>query len=273
MLSSAPVVDPSDYGDEDLFNTMRHLAGFLRANTTGADPDFIASYEIRMKDVFLRLAPAIGVTFDAGSTSVEMNSLVASRLSAKDRDSLARASVEQCVRNALAVAREAGHLHRSRLRGNGVVAQLFRASGGVPKAPVSDVTVERRGIVGDGQAHRQFHGRPFQALSLFSEELVAQLRHEGHPIVAGGVGENITTRGIDWNLLQPGVQLRVGTVIAEIACFADPCSQIAHNFIGRKFNRIDEDRHPGFGRRYAWVLEPGVIRVGDGIVIGDEEQR
>ena len=177
-------------------------------------------------------------------------------------------AVVQFVREGIAIVREAGHAHRSGVHASGTVAHLFRAEGGVPKTPVDEVSVGIRGIVGDGQTHRQHHGRPFQALSLFSVELVEDLRREGHPIVPGGVGENISTRGLDWDALQPGVQLRVGTVIAEVSCFADPCSQIAHSFAGRDFNRIDEDRIPGSGRRYAWVLEPGEIRVGDAIVIG-----
>ena len=270
MLSLAPVADPSGYGDQDLFNTLRHVSGFLRANTSGADPGFVGPFHVRLTDALRRLAPAIGVhLFDDADVDAEhMNALVAQRLSAKDGAGLARAAVEQFVREGIAIAREAGHIHRSGLRASGNVAHLFRADGGVPKTAVDEVNVAIRGIVGDGQAHRQHHGRPFQALSLFSVELVDELRREGHPITPGGVGENISTRGLDWDALQPGVQLRVGTVVAEVSCFADPCSQIAHNFTRRDFNRIDEERIPGSGRRYAWVLEPGEIRVGDAIVVG-----
>ena len=268
MLSLAPVADPSGYGDQDLFNTMRHVSGFLRTNTAGAAPAFVAPFESRLADAFRRLAPAIGVGLPDDADADQMNALMTQRLSAEDGAGVARTAVEQFVRDGIAIAREAGHAHRSGVRASGTVARLFRADGGVPKTPVDEVSVGVRGIVGDGQAHRQHHGRPFQALSLFSVELVEELRREGHPIVAGGVGENITTCGLDWEALQPGVQVRIGTVVAEVSCFADPCSQIAHNFTGRDFNRIDEARIPGSGRRYAWVLEPGEIRVGDAISIG-----
>lgn len=270
MLSLAPVADPSGYGDQDLFNTLRHVSGFLRANTSGADPGFVGPFDARLVDAFRRLGPSVGAHLfaDDDADAEHMNALVAQRLSAKNGAGLARAAIEQFVREGIAIAREAGHIHRSGLRASGNVAHLFRADGGVPKTAVAQVSVGIRGIVGDGQAHRQHHGRPFQALSLFSTELVEELRREGHPIAPGGVGENISTRGLDWDALQPGVQVRVGTVIAEVSCFADPCSQIAHNFAGRDFNRIDEDRIPGSGRRYAWVLEPGEIRIGDAIVIG-----
>ncbi len=268
MLSLAPVADPSGYGDQDLFNTMRHVSGFLRGYTSGADASFLAPFDARLAEAFRRLAPSVGAHLPEDPTTEEMNALLTQRLSAKDGAGVARAAVEQFVRDGIAIAREAGHAHRSGVRASGSVTHLFRAHGGVPKTPVDEVSVGVRGIAGDAQAHRQHHGRPFQALSLFSVELVEELRREGHPIVAGGVGENITTTGLDWEALQPGVQVRIGTVIAEVSCFADPCSQIAHNFTGRDFNRIDEERIPGSGRRYAWVLEPGEIRVGDAISIG-----
>lgn len=268
MLSLAPIADPSGYGDQDLLNTLLHVSGFLRANTSGADPGFVVPFHVRLTDALRCLAPAVGAHLPDDADAEQMNALVAQRLSAKDGSGLARAAVEEYVREGIAIAREAGHAHRAGLRASGTVAHLFRAEGGVPKTAVDEVSVAIRGIVGDGQAHRQHHGRPFQALSLFSVELVDELRREGHPITPGGVGENISTRGLDWDALQPGVQLRVGTVVAEVSCFADPCSQIAHNFTRRDFNRIDEERIPGSGRRYAWVLEPGQIRVGDAVVVG-----
>ena len=269
MLSLAPVADPSGYSDQDLVNTMRHVSGFLGANTAGAGPAFVAPFESRLADAFRRLAPSVGARLPDDADREKMSALIAERLSADNFAGVVRAAVEQFVREGVAIAREAGHTHRSDVRASGTVAHLFRADGGVPKTAVDEVSVGIRGIVGDGQAHRQHHGRPFQALSLFSVELVGELRREGHPIIPGGVGENITTRGLDWDALQPGVQVRIGTVVAEVSCFADPCSQIAHNFIGRNFSRIDEDRITGSGRRYAWVLEPGEIRVGDAIVIGE----
>ena len=59
MLSLATVADPSGYGDEDLVNTLRHISGFLRANTTGAEPGFVAPFHARLAEAFRRLAPAL----------------------------------------------------------------------------------------------------------------------------------------------------------------------------------------------------------------------
>ena len=45
-------------------------------------------------------------------------------------------------------------------RAEGVVAQLNRSDGGVPKTPVDRVEVGWRGVAGDRQRSRQHHGTP-----------------------------------------------------------------------------------------------------------------
>ena len=77
----------------------------------------------------------------------------------------------------------------------GTVAQLNVSDGGVPKKPVEVAEVGDRGLVGDRQADRQHHGRPLQALCLWSVEVIDALRAEGHPIEPGLAGENVTIAG------------------------------------------------------------------------------
>ena len=149
----------------------------------------------------------------------------------------------------------------------GVVAQLNTSGGGVPKQPVDMVEVTDRGVVGDVQADRRNHGRPLQALCIWSSEVIEALQAEGHPIEPGAAGENITVRGIDWTTIRTGVQLRIGDVLAEISAYATPCSKNAAWFEDRDFNRMDHARHPGWSRAYAWVREPGTIRAGDPVVV------
>ena len=50
----------------------------------------------------------------------------------------------------------------------GSVLQLSASNGGVPKDAVLAADVGRRGLLGDRQANRKHHGRPFQALCLWS---------------------------------------------------------------------------------------------------------
>jgi MOSC domain-containing protein YiiM len=122
-------------------------------------------------------------------------------------------------------------------------------------------------LVGDRQASRQHHGRPLQALCVWSAEVIDALRAEGHPIEPGLAGENVTLAGIDWTTIQPGVQLLIGDVLAEISAWSTPCAKNAPWFVDRDFRRMDHDRHPGSSRAYAWVREPGTIRPGDRVIV------
>jgi MOSC domain-containing protein YiiM len=149
----------------------------------------------------------------------------------------------------------------------GTVVQLNVSDGGVPKRPVEVAEVGDRGLVGDRQAARQHHGRPLQALCLWSLEVIEALQGEGHPIAPGSAGENLTLGGIDWATLRPGTQLLVGDVLAEVSAWAEPCKKNAPWFADGDFRRMQHARHPGWSRAYAWVREPGTIRAGDPVVV------
>jgi hypothetical protein len=149
----------------------------------------------------------------------------------------------------------------------GSIVRVSASDGGVPKPSVDVAEVGHRGLVGDRQADRRNHGRPLQALCLWSLEVIQALNAEGHPVQPGDAGENITVSGIDWATMRTGVQLLVGDVLAEVSAFATPCSKNAAWFADRYFNRMDHGRHPGWSRVYAWVREPGTIRPGDPVVV------
>ena len=147
-------------------------------------------------------------------------------------------------------------------RAAGTVTGLFLGSGGVPKAAVSQVDVDWSGVVGDRQAVRKHHGRPWQALCLWSSEVVERLAAEGHPIFPGAAGENGTIAGLDWSRVVPGARLRLGSVLAEVTAYALPCKANAGWFVDRRFDRIHH-RHGAVSRVYATVVEPGTIATGD----------
>ena len=146
--------------------------------------------------------------------------------------------------------------------GSGTVIQLSTSGGGVPKLPVDAVDVDWTGVIGDQQAARQHHGRPWQALSIWSREVIAALAADGHAIRPGAAGENITLGGLDWSTVRPGVRLRIGTVRCEVSAYALPCSKNAQWFTGGEFETIHWERGP-VSRVYATVVEPGAIRTGD----------
>lgn len=154
---------------------------------------------------------------------------------------------------------------------HGEIVQLSTSAGGVPKRPVGRVEVGRRGLVGDVQATRVHHGRPWQALCLWSAEVIGALAADGHPIVAGSAGENVTVRGIDWSSLRAGAILQLGDVEDGVRCRlsapATPCSKNAGWFHDGDVGRIDHDLHPGWSRWYASVLRTGSLSAADPVVV------
>ena len=151
----------------------------------------------------------------------------------------------------------------------GRVDQLNVSDGGVPKLPVERVDVDFGGVTTDRQATRQHHGRPWQALCLWSSEVVEALAADGHPIAAGSAGENITISGLDWADVVGGARLAIGTALVQITAPAVPCSQNARWFSDRDFDRIHH-RHGPISRLYAMVIEPGTIAAGDPVRLEPE---
>ena len=124
--------------------------------------------------------------------------------------------------------------------------------------------IDESGLVGDLQADRVHHGRPWQALCLFSLEVIEKMQDEGHPIQPGSAGENLTVSGLDWGQLEEGHRLQIGSeVVAEITAPATPCAKNASWFIDGDFLRMSEHRHPGEARLYARVISGGPVAVGD----------
>lgn len=147
-------------------------------------------------------------------------------------------------------------------RHEGRVDSLQLGTGGVPKLAVDAVDVDFGGVVGDRQKVRVHHGRPWQALCLWSAEVIEQFAANGHPIAAGSAGENITVRGLPWPDVRPGVRLQLGTVVCDVICYALPCRSNRSWFRNGEFRLMHHERGP-VSRVYAVVIEPGRIRTGD----------
>ena len=149
----------------------------------------------------------------------------------------------------------------------GSVAGVFTGDGGVPKQPVHAAEVTTSGLRGDRQRTRKYHGRVWQAVCLWSAEVVDDLQAEGHPVFAGACGENLILAGVEWIHLRPGTRLRAGTALLELSIPAEPCRQIRPFFSGGQIRRVDHYRHPGSARWYATVLQPGAVAAGDGVAV------
>ena len=107
---------------------------------------------------------------------------------------------------------------------NGTVAHLH-ASRGLPKKEIASATIGWRGIEGDVQRSRKHHGRPWQALCIWSTDAIDTLRAEGHPVDHGFAGENITVAGIPCGAFRPGAHFVAGEVRGFLTSYAYPCSQ------------------------------------------------
>jgi MOSC domain-containing protein YiiM len=147
----------------------------------------------------------------------------------------------------------------------GRVVQInVNPNGGVPKYAVASALVTTKGVAGDKQRNRRFHGGPQRAVSLYSHDHIQALQAEGHPITPGSCGENLTIGGLDWTVLSVGDRLQIGDQLRiEITGYAAPCSNIIDSFAGGEITRISQKLHPGWSRLYAKVLAEGEVRVGD----------
>ncbi|HEY3281719.1 MAG TPA: MOSC domain-containing protein [Armatimonadota bacterium] len=144
------------------------------------------------------------------------------------------------------------------------IVGLQVSDGGVPKLPVEAAVVTPTGLVGDRQRNLVYHGGPERALCLYSLERIQSLQAEGHPIVPGAAGENVTLEGLDWSTVVPGRRYRLGAeVTIEITSYTTPCQNIAPSFAEGDYGRISQKTHPGDSRVYARVLRTGTVRVGD----------
>jgi MOSC domain-containing protein YiiM len=158
--------------------------------------------------------------------------------------------------------------HRATKPQHGEVVQINTSRGGVPKHEVAGgAQINWSGFDTDRQEDRANHGRPWQAICLWSADVIERLAEEGHPIGMGYAGENITVAGIDWAAVTPGQRLRVGTALLETTPYSVPCSKNAPWFIDGDFRRMSHDLHPGWSRIYARVLEPGEVQAGDAIAV------
>lgn len=187
-----------------------------------------------------------------------------------DRDRLRdlMTAVWEVLSSASSVLRAANALPQRQV---GRIDRIHTGKGGVPKTPIERADVDWSGITGDVQATREHHGRPFQALCIWSTEVIDRLRAEGHPIFPGAAGENVTVSGIRWDDVVPGVRLRIDDVECEVWAYAVPCKKNAPWMSDGDFMRLHHERGAAEGRAvsrvYATVTRPGVVRTGAEVVL------
>lgn len=148
----------------------------------------------------------------------------------------------------------------------GEICQLNTSRGGIPKRALNPATLTPLGLEGDDWAHPKYHGGPKQALLLIGDEVIEELRGLGYEVFAGALGENLTTRGLDYARLEAGQRFRLGqSCEIELTKLREPCRTLdVYNRAGaEKIQRILKQE--GRGGWYARVLRGGPLFAGDRI--------
>jgi len=176
-----------------------------------------------------------GLTDEQINTTFEDVSIAALVASAEATDASPMDAVHHGLHTVALIGDQRLRMGAGSAAGTGQVVGLFRSDGGVPKTSIDTADITGRGVGGDRQADRKHHGRPLQALCLWSQEVIGALQEEGHRIGPGLAGENITVAGLEWASLRPGSRLSVGEVDVLISADAVPCAKNAQWFIDRNF--------------------------------------
>jgi MOSC domain-containing protein YiiM len=104
---------------------------------------------------------------------------------------------------------------------------------------------------------------------LIHAELLDELGAAGFTVVAGQMGENITTRGVDLLGLPAGTRLRLGdTAVVEVTGLRNPCAQLDQIAPGLMAATLGRDERGNLIRKagvMSIVLTGGEVRPGDPI--------
>jgi MOSC domain-containing protein YiiM len=161
---------------------------------------------------------------------------------------------------------------------SGSILQINVSGGGVLKRAIAEAEVTPLGIAGDLQAHPQIHGGPLKALLLITSEGIDELTALGFPLFYGALGENLTTVGLDRRMLRTGQRYRAGQAVIELTRIRIPCATLDIYGPGIQKAIYDHDvkvgdpASPRWGLSgfYASVVQPGMVRTGDPILLLDQ---
>jgi MOSC domain-containing protein YiiM len=122
---------------------------------------------------------------------------------------------------------------------NGVVAAVSRSAKHTLIKPNEDCIRLLAGLGVEGDAHQgatvkhrsrvaRDPSQPnLRQVHLIHAELHHELREAGFAILAGRMGENVTTQGVDLLGLPTGTRLHLGdTAIVEVTGLRNPCAQL-----------------------------------------------
>jgi MOSC domain-containing protein YiiM len=137
---------------------------------------------------------------------------------------------------------------------------------GIDKRAVPSARVGTLGLESDVVANKKHHGGPDQAVYVYGstdyDYWVSQL---GESIAPGTFGENLTISDFESADVFIGDRLRIGEVLLEFTAPRIPCATLAAHMNDKTFvKKFTQAERPGV---YCRVLEPGVISVGDLVML------
>jgi MOSC domain-containing protein YiiM len=161
----------------------------------------------------------------------------------------------------------------------GIVVAVCRSASHSMSKPVVDSIRLLAGLGVEGDAHQgvtvkhrsrvaRDPSQPnLRQLHLIAAETHEALAREGFSVAPGQLGENVTTRGIDWLACPPGTRIRLGDeAVALLMGLRNPCGQL-NGIAPGLMAALLERRVDGSLVRKAGVM--AVVRVGGALRAGD----
>jgi MOSC domain-containing protein YiiM len=164
---------------------------------------------------------------------------------------------------------------------DGVVTAVSRSATHTMSKPNEPVIRLLVGLGVEGDAHlgetvkhrsrvRRDPTQPnLRQVHLIHSELHDELRAAGFDVAPGGMGENVTTRGVDLLGLSEGARLRLGdSAVVEVTGLRNPCVQLDGIQDGLMKATLSRDEQGELVRRagvMGVVVAGGEIRPGDAI--------
>lgn len=142
-----------------------------------------------------------------------------------------------------------------------------RSSAIAKSAVAGAVHLGTEGLVGDAQADRRVHGGAEKAVHHFPAEHYASLAAAfpaARNLLPGGLGENISTRGLTENEICIGDVFALGSARIQVAQPRSPCWKIDHRAGCEGLAAHIAER--GIAGWYYRVLKPGEIAAGESLI-------
>ena len=139
---------------------------------------------------------------------------------------------------------------------------------------LANLGVEGDAHLGETVKHRSRVARDpsqpnLRQVHLIHAELHDQLLASGFSLIAGQMGENVTTRGVDLLGLPTGARLHLGsTAVVQVTGLRNPCAQLDTIQPGLMAATLDRDQHGNLVRKagiMGVVVTGGQVRPGDPI--------